>query len=78
LLEAEQTGNGPVDAVFKAINSVIKETENLTLYKYSVSAVTEEMESLGEVSVTLREKEKLLYGHRYTYRHNYFKCHSLY
>jgi len=46
LLEAEQTGNGPVDAVFKAINSVIKETENLTLYKYSVSAVTEEMESL--------------------------------
>jgi len=39
LLEAEQTGNGPVDAVFKAINSVIKETENLTLYKYSVSAV---------------------------------------
>jgi len=42
LLEAEQTGNGPVDAVFKAINSVIKETENLTLYKYSVSAVTEE------------------------------------
>jgi len=62
LLEAEQTGNGPVDAVFKAINSVIKETENLTLYKYSVSAVTEEMESLGEVSVTLREKEKLYTG----------------
>ena len=62
LIEAEQSGNGPVDAVFKAINTVINETESLVLYRYSVSSVTEERESLGETSVTLKENEDLYTG----------------
>lgn len=62
MIESEQNGNGPVDAVFKAINSVINESDNLILYKYSVSAVTEEMDSLGEASVTLKDNEKLYTG----------------
>lgn len=62
LIEAEQSGNGPVDAVFKAINTVINETESLVLYRYSVSSVTEERESLGETCVTLKENEDLYTG----------------
>ncbi len=61
-IEAEECGNGPIDAVFKAISSVIKETSCLTLYQYNVSAVTEEMESLGEVSVTLKSSEGMFTG----------------
>ncbi|MGI6085796.1 MAG: 2-isopropylmalate synthase [Acetivibrionales bacterium] len=62
IMEAEELGNGPVDAVFKAIRSLIKEASGLSLYQYNVSAVTEEMESLGEVFVTLKENEALFTG----------------
>lgn len=48
---AEATGSGPVDAIFKAIESVAQ--SGATLQIYSVNAVTEGTESQGETSVRL-------------------------
>jgi len=50
-------GDGPVDAVFKAIRE-LTETE-AKLLRYSVNAITAGMDAQGEVSVTLEED-----GHR--------------
>ncbi len=43
------TGTGPVDAVFRAIDSLLH--VSCTLLEYSVQAVTEGIDALGEVSV---------------------------
>jgi 2-isopropylmalate synthase len=43
------TGTGPVDAVFRAIDSLLQ--VSCTLLEYSVQAVTEGIDALGEVSV---------------------------
>jgi 2-isopropylmalate synthase len=48
---AESFGSGPVDATFKAIESVVKSGAELALY--SVNAVTQGTESQGEVTVRL-------------------------
>jgi 2-isopropylmalate synthase len=45
-------GTGPVDAVYKAIDAVVK-TPN-TLLEFSVHAVTEGIDALGEVTVRIR------------------------
>jgi 2-isopropylmalate synthase len=45
-------GTGPVDACFKAIDAVIGQTP--CLLEYSVHAVTEGIDALGEVSVRIR------------------------
>jgi 2-isopropylmalate synthase len=45
-------GTGPVDAVYKAIDTIIK-TPN-TLLEFSVHAVTEGIDALGEVTVRIR------------------------
>lgn len=48
---ASATGSGPVDAIFKAIESVAQ--SGATLQIYSVNAVTQGTESQGETSVRL-------------------------
>lgn len=48
------TGDGPVDATFKAIDKIVK-TPN-TLLEYRVQAVTEGIDAQGDVSVRLRGK----------------------
>jgi 2-isopropylmalate synthase len=45
-------GTGPVDAAFKAIDGVVRVPIELT--EYSVQAVTEGIDALGEVSVKIR------------------------
>jgi 2-isopropylmalate synthase len=45
-------GAGPVDAAFKAIDSMVQ--AECTLLEYSVRAVTEGIDALGEVSVRIR------------------------
>ncbi len=54
-------GNGPVDASFRAIESVIKRNPDLELY--SVNSITEGTDALGEVSVRLRENGRVVNGH---------------
>jgi 2-isopropylmalate synthase len=48
-------GSGPVDACFKAIDSIIQ--ADATLLEYSVRAVTEGIDALGEVNVRIRPEE---------------------
>ncbi|MBL01297.1 MAG: 2-isopropylmalate synthase [Chloroflexi bacterium] len=54
-------GTGPVDAVCKAIDQVVKLGAELT--EFSVSAVTEGIDSLGEVTIRI-EKEGSVYSGR--------------
>ncbi|MER3603704.1 MAG: 2-isopropylmalate synthase, partial [Thermus sp.] len=52
---ATATGDGPVDAVFKAIQEVIGFKPELETYR--VEAITGSTEALGQVTVRLRHKE---------------------
>ncbi|MFC3874709.1 2-isopropylmalate synthase [Neisseria musculi] len=58
--QAEATGSGPVDAIFKAIESVADSGAVLQLY--SVNAVTEGTESQGETSVRLARGGRVVNG----------------
>lgn len=57
---ASSTGSGPVDAVFKAIESVLSSGTELELY--SVNAVTRGTESQGEVTVRLSREGRIVSG----------------
>ncbi len=56
----ESSGDGPVDAIFGAIR-VATQVES-ELHSYTVSAVTEGEDALGEVTVMLRAHERLASG----------------
>lgn len=57
---AQATGSGPVDAIFKAIESVVNSGAVLEIY--SVNAVTKGTESQGETSVRLAKEGKVAMG----------------
>jgi 2-isopropylmalate synthase len=57
---AESQGDGPVDATFKAIESVARSGAELLLY--SVNAVTQGTESQGEVTVRLARGGRIVNG----------------
>jgi 2-isopropylmalate synthase len=56
----ESSGDGPVDAIFGAIQRAV-DTE-CELRQYTVSAVTEGRDALGEVTVMLRAHDRLASG----------------
>ena len=56
----EATGDGPVDAMFKAIKSLVPHEAQLQLYQ--VGAVTEESDAQADVSVRLGEGDKIVTG----------------
>jgi 2-isopropylmalate synthase len=53
-------GDGPVDAVFKAVVSITGTKSKLL--RYSVNAITEGTDALGEVTVRLQEGERIVLG----------------
>lgn len=57
---ASANGSGPVDAIFKAIESVAQSGAVLQLY--SVNAVTQGTESQGETSVRLQRGDRVVNG----------------
>jgi 2-isopropylmalate synthase len=57
---AESHGDGPVDATFKAIETLAKSGSELLLY--SVNAVTQGTESQGEVTVRLARGGRIVNG----------------
>jgi 2-isopropylmalate synthase len=59
-LRAESQGDGPVDATFKAIETLAKSGAELLLY--SVNAVTTGTESQGEVTVRLSKGGRIVNG----------------
>ena len=54
-------GNGPVDAVFKAIRALIPDID-AQLILYQVHAVTQGTDAQAEVTVRLEEKGKTVNG----------------
>ena len=58
--QSESQGDGPVDATFKAIESVAKSGAELLLF--SVNAVTQGTESQGEVTVRLAKGGRIVNG----------------
>ncbi len=60
-IEAEDVGNGAVDAAFKAIEKIIKSGSTLQLY--SVNSITSGTDAQGEVSVRLEKEGVIVNGH---------------
>lgn len=60
-IETSAKGNGPVDASFQAVKSVIKADPSLELY--SVNSITSGTDAQGEVSVRLKENGYVVNGH---------------
>jgi len=58
--KAEAQGDGPVDATFKAIETLARSGAELLLY--SVNAVTQGTESQGEVTVRLSKGGRIVNG----------------
>jgi 2-isopropylmalate synthase len=54
-------GTGPVDAVYKAINRVVKMPNELI--EFSVQSVTKGIDAMGEVTIRLRHNERVYSGH---------------
>lgn len=64
LVEASQTGNGPVDAIFKTIDEIVKKDAlGITLLDYIVHAVTAGTDALGEVTVRIKKDLRIYTGH---------------
>jgi 2-isopropylmalate synthase len=59
-MRAEARGGGPVDATFKAIESMVESGAELLLY--SVNNVTEGTDSQGEVTVRLTKVGRIVNG----------------
>ena len=57
---AESTGDGPVDASFKAIEKLTQTGVNLQLY--SVNAITTGTDSQGEVTVRVEKGGRVING----------------
>jgi len=58
--QAHSEGGGPVDATFKAIESIVKSDSDLQLY--SVNNVTNGTDSQGEVTVRLEKSGRIING----------------
>ncbi len=58
--KAESSGSGPVDAAFKAIETLAQSGAELQLY--SVNAITSGTDSQGEVTVRLQREGKIVNG----------------
>ena len=60
-IEKTEHGDGPVDAIFKAITAITGTKSNLV--KYEVKAITGGTDALGEVVCSLEEDNKMVIGH---------------
>jgi 2-isopropylmalate synthase len=60
-VSGKSTGSGPVDAVYKALESIVNLGTELKLY--SVNNITSGTDSQGEVTVQLEKDDLVVYGH---------------
>ena len=56
------SGDGPIDAIFQAINDIIK-LANIKLVSYKIDAITEGTDALGGVMIKLSIDNKTYIGH---------------
>jgi len=61
VIEGVSTGEGPVDAGFKAIDCVVK--KDIMLKEYLVQAITEGIDAQGKVSVEIEYNKQKYYGY---------------
>ncbi|HIJ59857.1 MAG TPA: 2-isopropylmalate synthase [Nitrospirae bacterium] len=61
IIDKIEYGDGPVDAVYKAIANAVETKSNLL--KFEVKSITGGTDALGEVSVALQEDGKKVMGH---------------
>jgi 2-isopropylmalate synthase len=61
IIEKTEHGDGPVDAIFKAITSITGTKSRLL--KYEVKAITGGTDALGEVVCSLEEGDRSVSGH---------------
>lgn len=59
-IEKVATGDGPVDACFKAINKIVK--QNIHLENYTIQSITEGVDALGEVIVKISCNKGIITG----------------
>ena len=60
IIENASTGDGPVDAAFKAINQIIK--IKLNLIDYQIRSVTEGEDAIGEVTLKVQDNGHIITG----------------
>lgn len=60
LIEEVSTGDGPIDAAFKAVEKVVG--ANYTLEDYTIRSVTEGLDALGEAYVKIRSGARVYTG----------------
>ncbi len=61
VVESASTGDGPVDAAFKAIGQIVK--FRLNLIDYQIRSVTEGEDAIGEVTLKVQDNGNLITGH---------------
>ena len=61
LIEEASTGDGPVDAAYKAIDRVAK--IHLVLADYSIRSVTEGKDAIGEVTIKVQDNQHSIVGY---------------
>ncbi len=59
-LEAVSSGTGPIDAAYKAVDMLT--ALKIELGSFNIRAVTQGMDALGEVSITIRHEDKNIIG----------------
>ena len=60
IVENASTGDGPVDAAFKAINQIVK--IKLNLIDYQIRSVTEGEDAIGEVTLKVQDNGHIITG----------------
>ena len=60
ILTDAATGTGPVDAVYLAINRILKVPS--TLKEFSIGAITEGTDALGDVTIRIEKNSKIYTG----------------
>ena len=61
IVEKASTGDGPVDAAFKAISQIVD--IQLNLIDYQIRSVTEGEDAIGEVSLKVQDNGNIITGH---------------
>lgn len=63
LRETKKEGNGPVDAIFKAIKSLVLDAADAELKLYQVHGITGGTDAQAEVTVRLEREGRMVTGH---------------
>jgi 2-isopropylmalate synthase len=60
MFTATEAGNGPVDAAFKAIRTIVR--HNIKLEEFLIQAITRGSDDVGKVHIQIENRGKLYYG----------------